>query len=131
LSIAAEVGIPPYFALSIALEENQSLDPMAVNINNDGSLDLGIMQLNSGWFNGDWADPETNIRAGCRHIKALMYMPGINTFWQVAVCYNAGTKWHIDRISPPAQSIEYGVRVMVRWNEITNGRARVLLETIR
>jgi soluble lytic murein transglycosylase-like protein len=68
--IALEIGVPPYLVLAIAYTENPSLDPSAAHKNNDGTLDLGIMQLNSSWYKDtNWMDPETNIRAGCEYIK--------------------------------------------------------------
>ncbi len=63
--------MPPYFALSIALEENPNLDALAVHENADGTFDRGLIQLNSGWYSGNWQDPETNIRAGCVLMKEL------------------------------------------------------------
>jgi soluble lytic murein transglycosylase-like protein len=113
LAIALESGIPPYLALSIALEENQSLNPLAVHINADGSRDLGIMQLNDSWFKGDWQDPETNIRAGCALVKELAGKPGMN-YWLACVAYNCGYGRLLD--SPPIVSIEYANRVFARWN---------------
>jgi soluble lytic murein transglycosylase-like protein len=113
LAIAIEVGIPPYLALSIALEENHALNPLAVNINPDGSRDLGVMQLNDSWFIGDWRDPETNIRAGCELIKELINKPGMN-YWLVCVAYNCGYGRLLEK--PPDASIEYANRVFVRWN---------------
>jgi soluble lytic murein transglycosylase-like protein len=114
LAIALEVGIPPYFALSVALEENQALDPLAVHRNTDGTLDRGVMQLNSSWFTGDWQNPETNIRAGCEHLKWLMEQPGVTTLWDVAVAYNCGLARF--REGPPMASVEYACRVYERWN---------------
>jgi soluble lytic murein transglycosylase-like protein len=114
LVIAIEIGIPPYLALSIALEENQALDPLAVHINTDGSRDLGIMQLNNSWFKGNWQDPETNIRAGCEHIKWLLSLPDLNV-WESVVCYNSGYQGY--KNGPPQSSIEYACRVFYRWNE--------------
>jgi soluble lytic murein transglycosylase-like protein len=114
LSIAAEMGIPPYFALSIALTENPTLDPLAVHINSDGSRDLGIMQLHDSWYRGNWQDPETNIRAGCGLIKWLMCQPGITTWWDVAAAYNCGlTRF---RLGPPAESLKYANQVIEKWN---------------
>jgi soluble lytic murein transglycosylase-like protein len=113
LTIAAETGIPPYLALSIAIEENQKLDPMAVHINDDGSRDLGVMQLNDSWFKGRWQDPETNIRAGCELIKELMNKPEMN-YWMVCIAYNCGYGRLLKR--PPDVSIEYANRVFARWN---------------
>jgi soluble lytic murein transglycosylase-like protein len=113
ITIALEVGIPPYLALSIALEENQTMNPLAVHINPDGSRDLGIMQLNDSWFKGNWQDPETNIRAGCDHIKRLLSLPNMN-YWLVAVAYNCGYGRLLEK--PPDVSIEYANRVFDRWN---------------
>jgi soluble lytic murein transglycosylase-like protein len=114
LSIALEMGIPPYFALSIALTENQTLDPLAVNVNSDGTLDRGVMQLNSSWFNGAWWDPEENIRAGCNQIKWLLSLPDMN-YWLAAIAYNCGYG-RLRGHSPPDMSIEYANRVFARWN---------------
>jgi len=114
LAIAAESGVPPNFALAIALKENPTLNPASINrVNDNGTLDLGVMQLNSSWFKGNWRDPETNIRAGCRHIKALMGKPEINTFWAVAAAYNCGYRRFLS--GPPAASIEYANSVMESW----------------
>ncbi|MDR0475098.1 MAG: transglycosylase SLT domain-containing protein [Treponema sp.] len=114
LSIASEVGVPPFFALSVALEENCSLNPNALNKNPNGTFDGGVMQLNSSWFTGDWEDPESNIRAGCLLIKELMGKPEITTFWDVAIAYQCGYTRFLER--PPSQTIEYACRVYARWH---------------
>ena len=121
LTIAIEIGIPPYFVLAIALEENWTLNPNAVSPQNEnGTVDLGIMQLNSRYYGDiDWRDPEVNIRAGCLHIKALMDHPGLNTYWDVAVSYNCGYWRFISEEGPPMVSIEYGCKVMKRWLDLT------------
>jgi soluble lytic murein transglycosylase-like protein len=113
LVIAIETGIPPHLALSIALEENQELDPLAVHINTDGSRDLGVMQLNDSWFQGNWQDPEINIRAGCGLIKELIGKPGMN-YWLVCIAYNCGYGRLLEK--PPDASIDYANRVFARWN---------------
>ena len=120
LAIAAEVGVPPNFALAIALEENWTLNPIAVSApNENGTRDLGIMQLNSAYFGHiDWRCPETNIRAGCLLIKELMGKPGVTTFWDVAICYNCGYGRFSSGTDPPAASIDYANRVYARWQEL-------------
>jgi soluble lytic murein transglycosylase-like protein len=115
LTIAADVGVPPYFALAIALEENPNLDALAVHENADGTFDRGIMQLNSGWYSGNWQDPETNIRAGCVLMKEL-HDKKLN-WWQVAIFYNAGYGRFLTGNIPPA-SIDYAVRVFDRWHKL-------------
>jgi soluble lytic murein transglycosylase-like protein len=114
LAIAIEVGVPPYLALAIAIEENDTLNPLVVHVNEDGSRDQGIMQLNDSWFRGDWQDPEINVRAGCLLLKELMGKPGMN-FWQVCVAYNCGYGRFLKE-PPPDSSIEYANRVFARWN---------------
>jgi soluble lytic murein transglycosylase-like protein len=114
LTIAIEVGVPSYLALSIALEENNTLDPLAVNINPDGSRDLGVMQLNNSWYRGNWRDPEENIRSGCELIKELISKPGMN-YWLVCIAYNCGYG-RLREKPPPDVSIEYANRVFARWN---------------
>jgi soluble lytic murein transglycosylase-like protein len=111
LAIAVECGVPPQFALSVALEENNILNPLAVHLNADGTRDLGVMQLNSGWYTGNWQNPETNIRAGCQLIRELKGH-GLN-WWQVAIAYNCGYRRLQE--GPPNSSIEYANRVVTRW----------------
>ena len=124
LAIAVEVGIPAQFALSIALEENKVLNPSAENHNVNGTIDRGIMQLNSGWYSdANWADPETNIRAGCQHIRWIMSLPEVNTFWAVAVVYNAG---HSKLHNPPKRSLDYANRVIDRWNELEGRNVEII-----
>ena len=117
MMIAAEMGVPPYFALAVALTENSQLCPDAVSpMNSNGSYDRGVMQLNSQYFYGfDWSCPETNIRAGIRHIKWLMDHPWTNTYFCVATAYNAGLSRLED---PPESTVEYANRVLLLWNEL-------------
>jgi soluble lytic murein transglycosylase-like protein len=124
LTIATEMGLPPYFVLAIALEENSTLDPLAVNVNANDTVDRGIMQLNSSWYNGDWQCPQVNIRAGCEHIRELANKPGINTWFGVAIAYNAG----YGRINDPPQStLTYASNVMERYSKLTNGNIEVVI----
>jgi soluble lytic murein transglycosylase-like protein len=124
LTISADVGVPPMFVLAIALEENWSLNPMAISLENkNGTVDLGVMQLNSRYYGHiNWDDPEINIRAGCLHIKALMNKPELNTYWAVAVAYNCGYGRFISARGPPTVSLDYAERVMARWRELEGGR---------
>jgi len=125
LDIAALMNIPPYFALSIALTENPQLNPMAVNVNENGTVDRGVMQLNSCWFvDENWSDPETNIRAGCTLIREILSMPKVNTYWSAAVVYNAG---YGRLTTPPESAIEYANRVVMKWRELDRFYYRVLI----
>ena len=116
ISIAVEMGLPPNFVLAIALTENDTLNPKALHHNADGTIDKGIMQLNSSWFHHKkWDDPEINIRAGCSHIKTLLSRNEIKTYWMAALAYNAGFgKIH----NPPESSVKYAYRVMKKYREL-------------
>jgi len=118
-SIAAEYGVPGHFVYSIAREENWTLNPGAVSSpNRNGTRDRGIMQLNDRYFaHVDWRCPESNIRAGVRHIRFLLGHPQVQTYWVAAICYNAGTAWLVHGRRPPAASLDYASRVMLRWSE--------------
>jgi len=120
LTIAAEVGVPPYFALAIAIEENKTLNPQAISpVNRNGTVDLGVMQLNSEYYGHiNWHDPETNIRAGCLHIKSLMEKPELKTYWTVAIAYNCGYTRYLDSKTPPQNSLDYADRVMAHWHDL-------------
>jgi soluble lytic murein transglycosylase-like protein len=114
-TIALEYGLDPSLFFAIVIQENPTLDPLAVYVNTNGTKDRGLCQLNDSWFKGDWADPETNIRAACELFQALLATPGMNT-WQAVISYNAGTSWFVHGNTPPRRSIEYANAVFARWN---------------
>ena len=128
LTIATEVGIPPNFALAIALEENVTLNPTAVTTRrSDGTRDLGVMQLNSERFGHiDWKDPVTNIRAGCIRIKTL-YDHDLN-WWQVAIAYDCGYGQLKSKNGPPYRSIMYADRVFAQWEKLDDERTTQVLD---
>jgi hypothetical protein len=117
LTIALEFGLPANYVLAIAYTENPQLVPTAIHHNRDGSIDRGLMQLNNSWYNGNWSDPETNIRAACGHIISLRAR-GLS-WWQVAVAYNCGIKYIIDG-NPPDVSITYANKVFALWHRLEN-----------
>jgi soluble lytic murein transglycosylase-like protein len=125
--VAAEV--PPGFALAVALTENPELNPLAVNINANNTVDRGIMQLNSSWFIcDDWALPEVNIGAGISLIKRITQMEGVHTYWTAALVYNAG----YGRINnPPESTINYAHRVMETWTLIDGGYVNPVIQAQR
>jgi len=118
LTIATSVGVPPNFVLAVALEENPTLNVRSCAINKNGTWDVGVMQLNTCWYTGPWFNAEKNITAGCIHIKHLINNPTLNTMWDVAISYNAGTAWARKHRRPPESSINYAMRVMGRWEQL-------------
>ena len=63
---ATASGVDPELAMHILAKENGAGDPKASNRNSDGSVDTGLMQVNSihGYTVQQLQDPETNIRVG-------------------------------------------------------------------
>lgn len=129
ITIALELGVPPNFMLAIALTENPTLDTEAVNHNDNGTNDMGVMQLNSAYFSHiDRTHPEQNIRAGTAHVKEIMKLSNVLTWWDVALVYNAG----ITRLkNPPKSSIEYANKVMDKYVELSNGHVSPLVRRVR
>jgi len=124
-TIAVEYGVPPKFAQAVALTENSTLNPEAVNVNKNGTRDLGIFQLNSVWYkNPEWNDPEQNIRDGVKRIKWLMSLPEINTYWAVALAYHSGLEGMKD---PLKKQLEYADNVINKWNELSGGNALTII----
>jgi soluble lytic murein transglycosylase-like protein len=126
LAIALEVGVDGALAVEIAKKENGAFDPVAVSaINSDGSIDYGIMQLNSRYLElfvknywdkeevFDWRIPEHNIYVGLRHLKYLLVIPDFNE-WQSIMAYNCGEA-AVRSGRPPNSSIEYANAVYVAW----------------
>jgi soluble lytic murein transglycosylase-like protein len=110
LELAPAYGIPPYLLVAIAETESQ-WNNYAQRRNNNGTIDRGIMQLNSSWFEDDnWHDPVVNINAAIDHILGLR-KHGLN-WWQTVMVYNCG----LSRLNnPPEQSIEYAAKVFRTW----------------
>jgi hypothetical protein len=119
LTIAAQENVPPYFALSVAKTESDLLNICSSTVrppNTDGSVDRGIFQLNSRIYPDiEWQCILTNIQYGIRHLRRLMNRRDHNTFWEVAISYNAGHAWVVNRTRPPNSSIAFADRVMAKW----------------
>lgn len=129
LAMSIEANVPPYFVQAIALTEhwggsveNTEINPKAISLpNKDGSVDRGVMQLNSRYYDHvDWSCPETNIREGIALIKSLSKEPLLNTWWAVAVAYNCGYAGFVS--GPPSSSIDYGSRVISVWSQLEDTR---------
>lgn len=69
---ATKQGVPVEVALAVAQQES-GFNNLATNTNDDGSIDRGVMQLNSKYHKlKNWQDPMENIAYGIRHLKGLL-----------------------------------------------------------
>lgn len=87
-------GVSPWVLWAIANIES-SFDPVAVNRNKNGSVDVGLMQINSCWadqLGSTWNalfDPCTNVMTGAWVLRQCVNQYG-NT-WQAVGCYHSRT----------------------------------------
>lgn len=86
-------GINPILLQGIAKIES-NLNPNAINKNLNGSIDMGLMQVNSAWIaslglDSDMllSDPCYNVTTGARILKLCIDRHGYT--WEAVGCYNA------------------------------------------
>ncbi|MFN3739383.1 MAG: lytic transglycosylase domain-containing protein [Thermodesulfovibrionales bacterium] len=98
---ANRYNINPQLLKAIALSETGE-NPSLINLNKNGSLDFGLMQINSSWIeimNLDkqalLSDPCYNVMVGAAILKYCIQRHGYT--WEAIGCYNAKNK--LKRIS--------------------------------
>ena len=86
--------VSPWLLWSIAKSES-AFDPYAINHNNNGTVDVGLMQINSIWadpLGKTWKsinDPCTNVMAGAWVLSQCMQDYGYT--WKAVGCYHSRT----------------------------------------
>lgn len=108
-------GVDPNLVCAIIQVENPELNPSAININPNGTRDLGIMQLNSSWFKEkEWDSIYINVYHGIKYLAELQHDRGLD-IWDSLIAYNCGySGW---KKGPPAQSIDYAAKVATIYYE--------------
>ncbi len=87
-------AVSPHLLWAIAKAES-SLDPGAINHNRNGTVDIGLMQINSLWADqlgktwGYLDDPCTNVMAGAWILSQCVRDYGYT--WQAVGCYHSRT----------------------------------------
>jgi soluble lytic murein transglycosylase-like protein len=112
---AQRYGVNQNLLRSIAKVESNN-NPSAVNHNSNGSVDLGVMQINSSWIKPMGLDqgellrnPCYNVMTGAKILKKCVDKHGYT--WEAIGCYNA--------ISPHVR-VKYSWKV---FNELNRGHA--------
>ena len=86
--------VSPWLLWSIAKSES-AFDPSAINSNRNGTVDVGLMQINSIWadpLGKTWKpinDPCTNVMAGAWILRQCMQDYGYT--WKAVGCYHSRT----------------------------------------
>ena len=101
----ATYGIHRDLLKAIALQES-GLNPVAINKNSNGSVDVGLMQINSQWwprlsragFNTDWLyDPCYNVLFGSWILAQNVARRGMT--WEAVGAYHSPTDWRARQYS--------------------------------
>jgi soluble lytic murein transglycosylase-like protein len=121
-----EFGIDPLLLYSIAKVES-SMNPSALNHNRDGTVDIGLMQINSTHLPELMKvgmtrqrliqEPCSAIHAGAEILAGFIGRYGYT--WEAVGAYNAGT-------APERESLRqaYASKVWAVYRELTAMRAR-------
>ena len=122
-SAAERYAIHETILRAIAQTES-AMDPHALNRNDNGSVDIGLMQINSRWFPilaengiqpGDLWNPCTNIHVGAWVLAGEVRRFGYT--WQAIGAYNAGPAPTVAR---EQRRIKYAQRVYNKLLNITH-----------
>lgn len=93
-----EFGIPHFLVKAIAVTENKKLDKNIVSKNTDGTIDIGVMQINSSWIKHmpeerlsveKLKNPETNIKMAFIILDDLIKRHGYS--WESIGRYHSST----------------------------------------
>lgn len=102
-SAEATYGVPAKLLVAIAKVETGINPSLVGKKNKDGSYDIGLMQINSGWLpklskynitENDLFKPCTNIMVGAWILSDNIQRLGYN--WNAVGAYNAKTNWKRD-----------------------------------
>lgn len=102
-SAESTYGVPAKLLVAIAKVETGVNPSIVSKKNKDGSYDIGLMQINSGWLpklskynitENDLFQPCTNIMVGAWILSDNIQRLGYN--WDAVGAYNAKTNWKRD-----------------------------------
>lgn len=102
-------------------QQESGMNPRAINRNKNGSMDVGLMQINSTWFpllakygvDKDWLfDPCYNVMMGAWILAKNIDRYGVT--WKAVGAYNA--------VSPEKQTV-YARKIEGQLGRILRGRA--------
>jgi hypothetical protein len=133
LAIALETGVDGNLAVAVARAENEAFEAERTSAENaNGTVDMGIMQLNSRYIDYfaaeywdgpgafDWRNPGHNIRVGLRHLKRLLDVSEGDVFTALLM-YNAGEE-NVRRGTAKESSAAYAGKVYRDWRNTKYGK---------
>jgi len=117
---AKEYNVPVHLALAL-IDTESGFDPQATNINKNGTIDVGLMQLNSSTFHTHTRkqlfNPEINVSLGLRYLRDMYDRLGT---WEDAVmAYNAGP-YRVEQGAAPDRTIAYMYKIMQEERDLNS-----------
>lgn len=106
-------NVPIHLSLAVAQVES-SFSPEATNVNNNGSVDYGLFQLNNsyrtGWTRSDFFDINTNTEEGISYLSEMIsYFDG--DIISAIAAYNAGP-YRVENNNIPESTQMYIVKIL-------------------
>jgi len=124
LAAGQQYNLPPRLLQSIAHVES-GYRPAAINKNRNGTVDIGVMQINSSWLpelakygieRQHLYEPCTNIHVGAWILSQEVARYGYN--WEAIGAYNAGPYSDRNRAKKIVQYRKYATRVLTHWQRL-------------
>jgi soluble lytic murein transglycosylase-like protein len=124
LAAGQHYNVPPRLLQSIAHVES-GYRTNAINTNKNGTVDIGVMQINSMWLpelakygieRQHLFEPCTNIKVGAWILSQEVARYGYN--WEAIGAYNAGPYTAKNRHRKLTQYRSYATRVLNRWKQL-------------
>lgn len=122
--------VSPTLLRAIAWVESRG-DHRALNWNRNGSYDVGLMQINSGWYQRGFkpwwtrlGNPCVNVAAAAWVLKQCALVHGYT--WDAVGCYHAGENWRRSKPTAGRRYIGRVQRVVMAYTATVHKRALVL-----
>jgi len=132
---AIRYDLPVDLLYAMGLVESDH-NPNAIAHANNGTRSVGIMQINSSWFDelarygiteGDLRDPCTNIQVGAWILAQEVERYGYT--WKAIGAYYAGAYTERSRHWKLPHYKEYAGKVLARWRAVRERRKRLASNT--
>ena len=121
MNAAESHRVDPALVVAVSRQESR-FDPQAKGVNKNGSVDRGLMQLNSSTFayleEAEFYDPELNARLGVGYLRNTLDLSG-NTVAALAM-YNAGPG-RVGSLGAPRMTLDYISKILSYRDELVRG----------
>ncbi|MDB5991583.1 MAG: iagB [Herbaspirillum sp.] len=130
-----EFSIAPELLYAIA-EQESGLNPSAIGYNNNGTRDIGLMQINTShlpWLAKQQITEKTLLNNSCQSLKVgagilAGFMRRFGYSWKAVGAYNAGGA---DNSGAQQRRMDYAKKIAVRYRRVLNEAKKGAAKTAR